>query len=139
MQFAFFGTPRFAALILEALIKGGYVPSLVVCNPDQPIGRKKILTPPPIKNVSHKNGISVWQPKKLEIGNWKLEIGKRKGIDFAIIAAYNKIIQKEILETLPGKFLGVHPSLLPHYRGPSPIQTAILNGEKKSGATLFIT
>lgn len=138
MNYVFFGTPRFAGIILENLIKAGLPPTAVICNPDEPIGRKKILTAPPTKIIAQKNKISVWQPEKLDIGNWTLEINKLGGIDFAIIAAYNKIIPKTILDYLPAKFIGVHPSLLPKYRGASPIQTAILNGEKETGVNLYL-
>jgi methionyl-tRNA formyltransferase len=138
MKYIFFGTPQFAAIILEKLIEAGFVPEAVVCNPDEPIGRKKIITPPLTKIIAQTNKIPVWQPGKLEIRNWKLEIDKLGNIDFAIVVAYNKIIPQTILDTLPAKFIGVHPSLLPKYRGPSPIQSAILNGEKETGTDLFL-
>jgi len=144
MKYAFFGTPEFAAIILEKLIKAGMPPVLVVCNPDRPMGRKKIITPPPVKTrimnqeLGIRDKIKIIQPEKLEIRNWELEIEKLGGIDFAIVAAYAKIIPKNIIDTLPAKFLGVHPSLLPKYRGATPIQSAILNGEKKTGVTLFL-
>src|SRR3989344_188286 len=134
MKYAFFGTPEFAAIILEKLIKAGMPPALVVCNPDRPMGRKKIMT----QELGIRDKIKIIQPEKLEIRNWELEIEKLGGIDFVIVAAYAKIIPKSILDTLPAKFLGVHPSLLPKYRGATPIQSAILNGEKKTGVTLFL-
>src|SRR3989338_8127793 len=93
-RYAFFGTPEFAATILEGLIKGGFLPSLVITNPDRPMGRKKVITPPPAKVVAQAHGIPLWQPEKLEIGNWKSEVGE---VDFAVVAAYGKIIPKEIL------------------------------------------
>src|SRR3989338_5278870 len=144
MKYAFFGTPEFAAIILEKLIKAGMPPALVVCNPDRPKGRKRVITPPPLKAriMNQESGIrdriKIIQPEKLEIRNWELEIEKLGGIDFAIVAACAKIIPKNIIDTLPAKFLGVHPSLLPKYRGAPPIQSAILNGERKTGATLFL-
>lgn len=138
MRYIFFGTPKFAAVILEKLIEAKLVPEAVVCNPDEPVGRKKILNAPPVKMLAEKHGIKVFQPEKLEIRNWKLEIDKLGGADFAIVAAYNKIIPQAIIDTLPAKFIGVHPSLLPKYRGASPIQTAILNGEKETGVDMFL-
>ncbi len=145
MKYIFFGTPEFAAIILEKLIVADMSPALVVCNPDRPVGRKKIITPPPVKALimnlesGIKDKIIIWQPEKLEIKNWKLEIDKLGGVDFAIVAAYNKIISKDVLDTLPAKFIGAHPSLLPKYRGATPIQSVILNGEKETGTTLFLT
>jgi len=141
MKYVFFGTPDFAAIILEKLIKAGWLPTAVVCNPDKPVGRKRIITPPPTKVIALKNGIKAYQPEKLEIPacagreNLKLEIGE---IDFAVVVAYAKIIPKEILGMPRLGFIAVHPSLLPKYRGSSPIQTAILDGEKETGVTLFL-
>jgi len=135
MNYIFFGTPEFAAIILEKLIKAGLIPQAVICNPDKPVGRKKIITAPPTKLVAKKYNISVCQPEQLKIENWKLEIDQ---IDLAIVAAYGQIIPREILEMPRFGFIGVHPSLLPKYRGPTPIQTAILNGDEKTGVSLFL-
>lgn len=144
-NFIFFGTPEFAAIILEKLIKAGFTPEAVVCNPDQLVGRKKILTPPPTKVLAEKHNIKVFQPKTLV--NSKFQIPRlRRGFggqanykfDFFVVAAYGKIIPKEILDIPHLGTIGVHPSLLPKLRGPSPIQTAILNGDKKTGVSLFL-
>jgi methionyl-tRNA formyltransferase len=135
MNFVFFGTPEFAAIILEKLIKAGLPPQAVVCNPDKPVGRKQIITSPPVKVLAEKHGIKVLQPEKLEIRNLKLEISE---IDFAVVAAYAKIIPKEVLDIPQLGSIGVHPSLLPKYRGSSPIQSAILAGEKETGVSLFL-
>lgn len=135
-KFTFFGTPEFAAIVLEKLITVGWIPEVVVCNPDKPAGRKKIITPPPVKLLAIEYDIKVYQPDKLEVGSWKLEISEP--VDFAIVAAYGKIIPKEILNIFPKGVIGVHPSLLPRYRGPSPIQTAILNGDAETGVSLFL-
>ena len=138
MKYIFFGSPEFAAIILEKLISADYIPAVAVCNPDRPMGRKKVITAPSTKIVAEKHGIKVWQPENLGIGNWELEIDKLGGIDFAVVAAYAKIIPKVILDTLPAKFVGVHPSLLPKHRGASPIQTAILKGDELTGLTLYL-
>ncbi|PJA41734.1 methionyl-tRNA formyltransferase [Candidatus Wolfebacteria bacterium CG_4_9_14_3_um_filter_37_9] len=137
MRYIFFGTPKFAAIILEKLIKAGHIPSAVICNPDKPVGRKKIITAPEIKLIAQKYNIKVFQLKNLEIGNWKLEIDEIKP-DFAIVAAYSQIIPKEILKIPQLGTIGVHPSLLPKYRGASPIQNAILNGDEITGTTLYL-
>ena len=135
MKFVFFGSPEFAAIVLEKLIKAGFIPAAVVCAPDAPAGRKKILTSPPTKVLAEKYNIEVWQPEKLEIKNWKLKITNP---DLAIVAAYGKIIPKNIIKTAKYGFVGVHPSLLPKYRGASPIQSAILNDEAETGTTLYL-
>jgi len=137
MKYVFFGTPKFAAIILEKLIEAGLLPVALVCNPDEALGRKKIITPPATKQLllDKKIAVPVFQPKKLsEIKNELENINA----DVFIVAAYNKIISEEIINIPKFKTVGVHPSLLPKYRGPSPIQTAILNGDKETGADLFL-
>ena len=130
----FFGTPEFSVPVLQALVKNNWAVSLVVTEPDKPFGRKKILTPPPIKKTAEKYNLLVYQPKK--IINLKSSFINLKP-DLIILTAYGKIIPKEILEIPVYGALCLHPSLLPKYRGPSPIQTTILNGDKTTGVTLF--
>lgn len=135
MKYIFFGTPEFAAIILEKLIDAGFIPEAIVCNSDKPVGRKKIITPPPVKILAQKYNLPVCQPKdKSEL----LEIVKKLRPDLAIVAAYGVIFPKEILEITKYGFVNVHPSLLPKYRGPTPIQTAILNGDEETGVSLFL-
>ena len=136
MQYAFFGSPEFAAIILEKLINAGIPPAVVVCNPDRPAGRKKTITPPPTKIIAGKYGITILQPEKFEEGI-KYQISSIKA-DFFIVAAYAKILPKEIIEIPRLGVIGVHPSLLPKYRGATPIQSAILNGERETGVALFL-
>ncbi len=140
-KFVFFGTPEFAAIILEKLIEADFLPQAVVCNPDKPVGRKKIITPPPVKqsilNLESgiRNKIKIFQPEKLsDIKSQLSDVN----CQLFIVAAYNKIIPKEFLEIPRFGSIGVHPSLLPKHRGPSPIQTALLNGDEKTGVTLFL-
>jgi methionyl-tRNA formyltransferase len=134
-KIVFMGTPEFGAIILEGLINGGHKPILVVTASDKPVGRKQILTPPPVKVVGKKYQILVEQPKKIE--NCKLKIENLKP-DLIVVAAYNQILPKNILEIPKYGCLNVHPSLLPKYRGPSPIQDTILNGDKKTGVTIIL-
>ncbi|MEX0877690.1 MAG: methionyl-tRNA formyltransferase [Candidatus Spechtbacterales bacterium] len=134
----FFGTPKFADIILKELIAADYKPCLIVTAPDKPVGRKQELVPPATKITAKKHGIEVWQPEKLEIGNWKLEINKLGHIDFAVVAAYGKIIPKEILDTLKNRFANIHPSLLPKWRGPSPVHSALLHGDTTTGSTIIL-
>jgi methionyl-tRNA formyltransferase len=131
----FIGTPEYGAIVLEGLIKGGYRPVLAVTVPDKPKGRKQILTPPVVKVVAKKHNIPVEQPEIIK--NLKLKIKNLKP-DLGILAAYGQIIPKDILDIPKFGFLNIHPSLLPKYRGPSPIQFTILNGEKKSGVTIIL-
>ena len=97
MRYIFFGTPEFAAIVLDKLIDAGYIPSAVVCNPDEPIGRKQVLASPPVKELAEKNNIPVFQPKKLRGNAEFLEQLKNLKPNLAIIAAYGKILPKEIL------------------------------------------
>jgi len=144
LKIIFWGTPEFALPSLEALInpalfkkggvKNGYEISAVITNPDEPVGRKQILTPPPVKIFAQKHKIPVFQPSKLEIGNWKLEIPRA---DLYVVAAYGKIIPKAIIELPRFGSLNIHPSLLPRWRGASPIQYTILNGDAETGVTII--
>jgi len=134
MKFVFFGTPEFAATVLEKLIAAGYVPAAIVCNPDKQVGRKQVLTPPPTKILAGKYGINILQPEIL--ANYELPIANYEP-DLAIIAAYGKIIPKTILDIPKHGFINIHASLLPKYRGASPIQYAILNGDKETGITIM--
>ncbi len=134
MKYIFFGTPKFAAIVLERLINAGYIPEAIICNPDEPVGRKQILTPPPTKILAGKYGINILQPEILV--NYKLQITNYKP-DLAVVAAYGKILPKEILDIPRYGTLNVHGSLLPKYRGASPIQHAILNGDKETGVTIM--
>jgi len=146
MKFLFFGTPEFAAIVLEKLINAGYIPEAVICNPDEPVGRKQILTSPPVKRLIA-NGkqlmansgqlIEIFQPaNKTDLSAISDKLSTIKP-DLAIIAAYGKIIPKEILDIPRFGILNIHGSLLPAYRGASPIQYAILNGDKETGVTIM--
>jgi len=134
MKIIFIGTPEFGAIILEKLIKSGHKPFLVITAPDKPVGRKQILTPTPVKVVAQKYNILIVQPEKIAQGKEEVE---RLKPDLIILASYGQIIPKDILDIPQHGFLNVHPSLLPKYRGASPIQYAILNGDEKTGVTII--
>lgn len=134
-KFVFFGSPEFAAIILEKLIKAGHIPAAVICNPDKPVGRKKIITPPPVKIIAQKYNIPVLQPETLSASTFYF---LHSTFSFFVVAAYAKIIPKEILKIPRLGKIGIHPSLLPKHRGASPIQTAILEGDESTGTTLFL-
>ncbi|HUS49951.1 MAG TPA: methionyl-tRNA formyltransferase [Candidatus Paceibacterota bacterium] len=135
MKIIFIGTPQFGAIILEGLARNNYKPVLVITAPDKPVGRKQILTPSEVKKLARKYNIPIIQPQKIE--NCELEIENLRP-DLIISASYGQIIPKEILKIPKYGSLNVHPSLLPKYRGPSPIQQAILNGDKKTGITIYL-
>ncbi len=135
LKIVFMGTPEFGAMILKGLIKANYKPVLVITAPDKPVGRKQILTPPPVKVLAEKYDIPIEQPEIIK--NCKLKI-KNLNPDLIVVVAYGKILPKEILNIPKYGCLNVHPSLLPKYRGPSPIHYAILNGDKETGATIIL-
>lgn len=135
-NYAFFGSPKFAAVILEKLIAAKMPPAVVICNPNRPAGRKQIITPPPTKVLAEKHGITVLQPETLDEGLiFKILNSK---FDVAVVAAYAKILPQAIIDAFRLGIIGVHPSLLPKYRGATPIQNALLAGEAETGTTLFL-
>lgn len=138
MKYIFFGTPRFAALVLKELLSAGLPPVALVCNPDRPVGRKKVITAPETKQLAlnSQKQIEILQPEKLDEGF--LEKLRELNADLYIVAAYAKILKKDLLSIPRLGAIGVHPSLLPKYRGASPIQTAILSGDEMTGVDLFM-
>lgn len=134
MKIVFMGTPDYAVKTLEALINAGHTVAAVFAQPDKPVGRKQILTPPPVKVCAEKYGIPVFQPRNLRDGEAE-RIIRDIAPDAIAVVAYGKILPTEIL-TLPryGCING-HASLLPKYRGAAPIQWCIVNGEKETGVT----
>ena len=134
MKIVFMGTPDYAVKTLEALINAGHTVAAVFAQPDKPVGRKQILTPPPVKVCAQMYGIPVFQPRTLRDGEAE-KIIRNIAPDVIAVVAYGKILPTEIL-TLPryGCVNG-HASLLPKYRGAAPIQWCIVNGEKETGVT----
>lgn len=137
MRYLFFGTPRFANIVLEHLIQEGQVPVALVCNPDRPLGRKKSITKPETKQTAEKHGIRVFQPSNKKELTALIPEFKKLNLDVAVVAAYAHIIEDEVLAVPKKGTLGVHPSLLPKYRGATPIQSVLLNGETESGTTIY--
>ncbi|MCU0660439.1 MAG: methionyl-tRNA formyltransferase [Candidatus Pacebacteria bacterium] len=132
----FFGTPDFAVRILAELQKADLMPSLIVTAPDKPQGRKLIVTPPPVKVWALANNIPILQPEKLD-AEFLYNI-QHTTYDLFIVAAYGKILKKEVLDTPTHGTLNVHPSLLPKYRGASPIESAILSGDTETGVSIML-
>ena len=135
IKIVFMGTPEFGAVILEKLCLSEYKPVLAITAQDKPVGRKLILTPPPVKITAQKYGIPVRQPEK--ISSLKSEISDLKP-DLIIVASFGRILPKEILELPKYGCLNLHPSLLPQYRGATPIQSAILDGCEKTGVSVIL-
>lgn len=134
LKIVFLGTPEFAVPTLEKLITSGLAPFLVITQPDKPSGRKKTLTPPPVKIFAQQNGLTVKQPaNKKELK----EIFNELEVDLCVLVAFGMIIPKSVLEKPAKGFLNLHPSVLPKYRGPSPVQAAILAGDKKTAVTIM--
>ncbi len=138
-KIVFFGTPNFPIAPLRVLVESGLVQiEAVVTNPDKPKGRKRRMQPPPLKEEALKHNLTVLQPHSLRTDEDFLQQIKNIKADLFILSAYAKIIPKEYINIPPLGTINIHPSLLPKYRGPSPIQTAILEGETKTGVTLIV-
>jgi len=137
LKIAFFGTPRLAVYVLNELKKAKMTPDIIITAPDKPAGRKLILTPPPAKLWAEENLISTFQPETLKNTDAIQAIKDEGSWDIFIVAAYGKILPKEILDIPKHGTLNVHPSLLPRLRGASPIQTAILE-EKETGVSIMM-
>ena len=135
-KIAFFGTPEFSVKILEAMKNAGFLPGLIITSPDKPKGRGRQLSPSPVKVWAEKNNLEILQPTKLN--ELQITNNELQNADLFVAASYGKILPKEILEIPKYGALNVHPSLLPKLRGPSPIQTAILNNEEKTGVTIML-
>ena len=130
----FIGTSSFAITTLEELIENNYEILAVITAPDKPVGRKQEVIPSPVKEIALKYNLLILQPKK--IAEIEKKIHELKP-DLILVSSYGQMIPKSILDIPKKKSLNLHPSLLPKYRGASPIQTAILNGEKTTGITIM--
>ncbi|MDO8601851.1 MAG: methionyl-tRNA formyltransferase [bacterium] len=162
MRYIFFGSPKFAAIFLERVILAGLPPVAVVCNPDRPVGRKKVITPPPVKQLiteynlqsrrlldrdsdlasqaserTIKEKILIFQPaSRSELTAYSLQL-KALNVDLFVVAAYANIIPDSVLKISRRGVIGIHPSLLPKYRGATPIQSVLLAGEQRTGTSLY--
>jgi len=135
-KIVYMGTPNYAKEILEVLINAKDMEvSLVLTQPDRPVGRKKVLTPPSVKVLTKEHDIKVLQPNRLS-DDGIFESIKREKPDFIIVAAFGQILPKDILDIAP--CINLHASLLPQYRGASPVQQSLLNGDKKTGVTSML-
>ncbi len=137
MNIVYLGTPDFAVKPLQALIDNGFNVIAVVTNKDKPVGRKQILTAPPVKSLALQKGIPVYQYDKIRIEG--VQDLKKLNPDIMVTCAFGQILSEEILDIPKFGVLNIHASLLPKYRGASPIHYALLNGEKVTGITVMKT
>jgi methionyl-tRNA formyltransferase len=135
-KIVFMGTPDFSVPILQQLLKDGYDVIGVVTQPDRPVGRKKILTPPPVKVESLKHDIPVFQPEKIRQEE-ELEKILSLNPDLIVTAAFGQILPNKLLEAPKFGCINVHASLLPELRGGAPIHYAIIQGKQKTGVTIM--
>jgi len=135
-KIVYMGTPHYAREILDTLIQAEDMEiSLVLTQPDRPVGRKKVLTSPPVKVLAQKHDIEVLQPNRLSDEGIEEAIKSAKP-DFIVVAAFGQLLPKSILDIAP--CINLHASLLPQYRGASPVQQSLLNGDEKTGVTSML-
>ncbi len=132
----FMGTPEFSVSVLTMLHDEGHTIAAVVTQPDRPVGRKRVLTPPPVKAEALRLGLPVIQPEKLK-GSAELEEIIALKPDLIVTAAFGQILPKELLEVPRLGCINVHASLLPKYRGGAPIHQSIMDGETETGVTIM--
>jgi len=134
MKIVFFGTPEFATPTLERLAASRHEIALVVSRPDRPVGRHQVLTSPPVVEAARAREIDCLQPKNLKSDAIDARL-RESGIEAVVVVAYGKMIPARLLEIPPHGFINLHPSLLPRHRGPSPIQWALVCGDRATGVT----
>ncbi len=134
MKIVYMGTPDFAVAPLKALIENNYDVVGVFTQPDKPVGRKAILTPPPVKVVAQENSIPVFQPNSLKNGEGTAILEELKP-DLCVVVAYGKILPKDFLDFPKYGCINIHGSILPEYRGAAPIQWSVLDGKEFAGVT----
>lgn len=136
MRILFMGTPDIAARSLAALLEAGHTVVGVFTRADKPVGRKQVLTAPPVKKLAVEHGIPVWQLATLRDGEAE-KVFRALQPDLVVVVAYGRILPPELLHIAPLGCINLHVSLLPKYRGSAPIQWAVLNGDTKTGVTIM--
>ena len=140
LKFAFFGTPIVAKETLDILKDNGYIPSVIITSPDKPAGRGLVLTPSPVSLWAKKNNVPCLKPEKIDnefIAN--LSSGLPRGsttVDLYVVVAYGKILPEVLINTPTLGTINIHYSLLPKYRGASPLESALLNGDSITGVSI---
>ncbi|WP_438446937.1 methionyl-tRNA formyltransferase [Gorillibacterium sp. sgz5001074] len=135
MRIVFMGTPDFAVPSLRVLLEEGYQVVAVVTQPDRPKGRKRVLTPTPVKEEALKHGIPVFQPERMRREEAIRQVAEYQP-DLIVTAAFGQFLPKAVLDLPRFGCINVHASLLPKYRGGAPIHHAIMAGEEKTGVTI---
>lgn len=130
------GTPDFAVVPLKRICEDGHNVSLVITQPDKPRGRGMVLTPSPVKAFAQERGLKVYQPASLRDAEAQ-NIIKAENADYIVVAAYGKLLPKEVLCAAKGGCVNIHASLLPRHRGAAPINRAIMEGDTRGGVTLM--
>lgn len=136
MRVVFMGTPAFAVPSLEALARAGHELLAVVAQPDRPAGRGQALREPATKVWARARGVPVLQPEKVRDGRLAAELSALRP-DVVCVAAYGRILGKDLLELAPHGAINVHGSILPKYRGAAPLQWAIASGERETGVSIM--
>ncbi len=135
-KIVFMGTPAFSVPILEGLVAAGYEVLAVVTQPDRPVGRKRVLTPPPVKVAAVQLGLEVLQPEKIS-GSPEMARIQELAPDLIVTAAFGQFLPEKLLQVPRFGAVNVHASLLPKYRGGAPVHYAIINGDDKTGVTIM--
>lgn len=130
------GTPGFSVPILNGLIEQGYDVLAVVTQPDRPVGRKKVITPPPVKEAALKHGLEVLQPEKIS-GSPEMDRVIELAPDLIVTAAFGQFLPEKLLKAPTLGAINVHASLLPKYRGGAPVHYSIIKGEHETGVTIM--
>jgi methionyl-tRNA formyltransferase len=133
INFIFLGTPDVASKTLDILKENGYLPSLIITSPDKPQGRKMTITPPPVKKWSIENNIPYLQPEKI---SREFIEEFHSSIDLFIVVAYGKILPENFIKIPKLGTINIHYSLLPKYRGASPVEASLLNGDTMTGISI---
>jgi methionyl-tRNA formyltransferase len=137
LNIAYFGGEPIGAPVLNELKEAGIMPTLIICNPDRPVGRKQVLTAPLVKKWAIENGIEVYQPESIKDDTFNERMSETKW-DLFVVVAYNKIMPKWLVDLPARGTINVHPSLLPLLRGASPIRTSILEDMREQcGVTIM--
>ncbi|MFA5034352.1 MAG: methionyl-tRNA formyltransferase [Candidatus Margulisiibacteriota bacterium] len=137
MKLVYFGTPDPAADVLAALLKAGFVPELVVTQPDRPKGRGQKIAFSPVKEVALGHNLPLAQPERVKNNPVFKKLLESINPDLCVVVAYGQILPAEILAIPRFGFINLHASLLPKYRGAAPVQWALINGERESGLSII--
>lgn len=135
IRFSFFGSSRMSVIVLDELKKQGLFPVSIITTPDKPQGRKQIMTANVTKQWAEENNIPFYHPSKFDEAF--VEVLKKENVDVFIVASYGKILPDYIINLPQAKTLNIHPSLLPQYRGASPLQSVIIDDTKNTGVSIM--